>query len=264
MRFEVKDGTFSYTKDRIIFKDINFLIDRPGVLAVLGANATGKTTLMKCMLGLLLWTDGASYLNSKDIKDYKIKDFWRTIGYVPQAKVPSFAYTVEEMVALGRSAHLNEWSRPGKKDMEIVHHCLELVRISDLRHKLCTQISGGQYQLTVIARALATQPQLLILDEPESNLDFKNQMVIINTIRELCDTQNISAIMNTHFPEHAAEIADKALILMPDSTSKFDLTPNILTPPVLEEAFEIPVHIEKIKIPGGEHTSIFPIPTGRQ
>ncbi len=259
MIFEVKNGSFAYSQDQPVIKNLSFSLENPDVLAILGANATGKTTLMKCMLGLLPWTEGESYLGGKNIKKYKTKDLWRHIGYVPQAKAPSFAYTVEEMVALGRSPHLNEWSRPGKKDMEIVSQCLELVQIADLRHKLCTQISGGQYQLVILARALATQPKLLVLDEPEANLDFKNQMIIISTIRDLCDKQNISAIINTHFPEHAADISNKALMLMPDSSSRFGSTDDILTPDILELAFGTPVQIAKIDTPTGVHTSIFPV-----
>ena len=139
-------------------------------------------------MGLLPWTKGRTLLDGRDVRDWRPSDFWRIVGYVPQAKSPAFApMTIRDMVALGRSPHLGPFGRPGSKDWEIVDRALEEVGVPDLAHRLTSEVSGGQLQLALIARALATEPALLVLDEPESNLDFRNQRVVLDVIQRLAD-----------------------------------------------------------------------------
>ena len=260
MTFEVREGVFRYSHERTVLQNISFALEGPDILAVLGANGAGKTTLMKCMLGLMPWTSGGSYLDGKNIRDYRRKEFWSQVGYVPQAKQSAFVYTVEEMVVLGRSAHLGPFAQPGKRDWELVGRALETVGISHLRTRLCSKLSGGEYQLAVIARALVTDPKLLVLDEPESNLDFKNQMIVLEVLRRLCAENGISAILNTHYPEHAADIARKALLMMPDGTARFGETADILTEENLAAAFDVPVSIRTVELPGRTPTCVIPSP----
>lgn len=261
MTFEVKNGCFRYHQEREILRDISFRIEGAEILSILGANGAGKTTLMKCMLGLFRWTSGASFLNGKDVRSLKSKEFWRQVGYVPQAKLPSFVYTVGEMVVLGRSAHLGELSQPGKKDWDKVDECLELVGISHLKEKLCSRISGGEYQMALIARALVTDPQMLVLDEPESNLDFKNQRIVLDTISWLCQERGLAAVLNTHYPEHAVELSHKALLLMPDGTALFGDAADVIGEKNLESAFGVPVRIRTIDLPEKKYTCVLTLPT---
>ena len=150
-----------------ILSDVHFSFEAKGVLAILGPNGAGKTTLLRSVLGLLPWTKGRSLLDGRDVRDWAPRDFWRIVGYVPQAKSPAFApMTIRDMVALGRSPHLGPFGRPGPKDWEIVDRVLEEVGVPDLAHRLTSEVSGGQLQLALIARALATEPALLVLDEP--------------------------------------------------------------------------------------------------
>ena len=262
MIFEVRGGCFGYEPGNRTFSDINLFVREPEILAILGANGAGKTTLMKCMLGLLRWTDGASYLDDTDVRTMKPKAFWKRVGYVPQAKLTSFVYTVGEMVLLGRNAHLGELSMPRDKDRQAALEAMELVGISRLRGKLCSKISGGEYQLVMIARALAAQPSLLVLDEPESNLDFKNQMTVLRTISTLCKERNISAIINTHYPEHALDISQRSILLMPGGGSVFGPTASVLTEGNLKRAFEIPVHIHRFSVDGRNYASVQPTADG--
>lgn len=258
MNFSVRGGVFRYGRDKYVLNGVDFSFDGPGILAVLGANGAGKTTLMKCMLGLMPWTQGGSFLNGKNIREYGQKEFWKQVGYVPQAKQSAFVYTVEEMVVLGRSAHLGAFAQPGKKDWEMVDKALAEVGISHLKQKLCSRISGGEYQLAVIARALVTDPALLVLDEPESNLDFKNQMIVLEVLRRLCADGGISAIINTHYPEHAVDISRKSLLMMPDGTARYGDTAEIITEHNLQEAFDIPVNIRTVSLPDREYTCVVP------
>lgn len=258
-QLEVIGGCFSYDDENERLRDINFCINAPEILCVLGANGAGKTTLLKCTLGLRKWRKGATYLNGRDIKKIRTKEFWRSVGYVPQARLSSFVYTVKETVLLGRSAHLGEFATPSRRDEVIAENALSFVGISHLRDKLCSKISGGEYQLALIARALAAEPSLLVLDEPESNLDFKNQARVLATISSLCRDRGVAAIINTHYPEHAMEISQKTILLMPDRSSVFGVTSEVLTEENLQKAFEIPVHIHNFEFGGRRHTSIVPL-----
>ncbi|MEG2039374.1 MAG: ABC transporter ATP-binding protein [Oscillospiraceae bacterium] len=253
MKFEVENGAFWYDKKTPVLSDINFSFETPEIVSVLGPNGVGKTTLLRCALGLLSWKEGSTMLDGKNIKSIKQKERWQSISYVPQAKVNSFSYTVEEMVLLGRSAHLGELSHPGKVDLEIATEAMDIVKITHLRKKLCNEISGGEYQMALIARALATKPSLIVLDEPESNLDFKNQLLVQNTIRDLCQSQKIGTLVNTHFPHHALEISDKSLLLMNDGTSIFGKTEEVLSETNLGMAFDVDISIQKFEMMNKTH-----------
>lgn len=258
MTFEVCGGCFSYGAEEKLC-DINFFLAEPEILAVLGANGAGKTTLMKCMLGLLKWSRGKSMINGQDIKTLGTKDFWRRVGYVPQARQSSFAYTVREMVLLGRNARMNEFSTPGEKDLKAADEAIKLAGLSYLSDRYCSRLSGGEYQLVLTARALAAEPKLLVLDEPESNLDFKNQKAVLSLISSLCKERGIAAVINTHYPEHAMDISQKALLLMPDRSSCFGRTENVMTEENLRQAFSVPVHIHRYNVGGKSCVSIMPL-----
>ncbi len=264
MKFEVKNGSFSYRHGQQVLREISLQLTDREILTVLGANGAGKTTLMKCMLGLYRWSAGAAYLDGREVHSLRPKEFWRQVGYVPQAKLPSFVYTVGEMVVLGRSAHLGEFSQPGPRDWAKVEQCLELVGISHLKDKLCSRISGGEYQMALIARALVTDPELLVLDEPESNLDFKNQRIVMDTIAWLCRERGLAAILNTHYPEHAVELADKALLLMPDGSALFGGAAQVIREDTLQQAFGVPVRIQTIHLPEKDYTCVLTLPFSAQ
>lgn len=130
-----------------------------------------------------------------------------------QAKSFPFAFTVEEMILLGRSSRIGTFGTPEKADRERCERAMEELGIAHMRRKLCNQISGGELQMVLIARALCAEPKLLVLDEPESNLDFRNQLIILETIRRLSREEGLCCIFNTHYPGHALRISDRALVL---------------------------------------------------
>ena len=243
MLFEVQDGSFSYPNGRQILRDINFQFESESIMSVLGANGAGKTTLLRCMLGLQKWQHGKTLIDGVDAKDIPNKVFWSNIGYVPQAKMPSFVYTVADMVVLGRSSHMGDFARPSRHDWQLVHQTLETVGIAHLANKLCNEISGGEYQLALVARALVSEPKMLVLDEPESNLDFRNQVRILNVLRDLSVNHGIGSIVNTHFPAHALEISNHSLLMLNDNRSCFGPTKQVITESNLSESFGVPVRI---------------------
>lgn len=207
---ELKNCYYRYPGKKMLLKDISFSLDKNEIMAVLGKNGTGKTTMLKCLTGILKWEKGQTFIDGKSIN---LKDGMNEIGYVPQGHNLPFPYTVSEMISMGRAKHIGIFSMPSKRDMIKVDEIIEEIGIQDLKDCSCTELSGGQLQLVYIARALVSNPKLLILDEPESHLDFKNQLMVMKLIRRLADEKDLACIINTHYPDHALKISDKTLLL---------------------------------------------------
>lgn len=206
----VHNGCFSYSQAQPILKDISCTLEQGQIMAVMGRNGIGKTTLIKCIVGLLKWDNGYSSINGRKSQQGKAN---KEIGYVPQAHKVSFSYSVRDMVVFGKIGHNSYFATPGKQDYELADQVLEKVGIYNLHDYPCNELSGGQLQLVFIARALINAPQLLVLDEPESHLDFCNQIRLLKLIQSVVSENNIACIINTHYPNHALRIADKCFLL---------------------------------------------------
>ena len=258
MIFSVENGQFGYG-ERKILQNINFSLRDREVLTVLGPNGVGKTTLLKCMMGLLSWNGGRTLLDGVPLNEMRTADVWRRIAYVPQSKMTALSYTAFEMVLMGRSARLGLFAQPAKEDYRIAEEAMEQVGIAHLAHKNCSRISGGELQMVLIARALSTRPEMLILDEPESNLDFKNQLIVLETIRRLSKEQGIAAIVNTHYPAHALKIGDKALLLNYNGNCQFGAVRQIVSEENMGEAFHVEVKIMDFLYKNQIHKGVIPI-----
>lgn len=258
MIFSVENGQFDYG-ERKILQNINFSLRDREVLTVLGPNGVGKTTLLKCMMGLLRWNEGRTLLDGIPLNEMKTADIWRRIAYVPQSKVTALSYTAFEMVLMGRSARLGLFAQPAKEDNRIAEEAMDQVGITHLANKNCSRISGGELQMVLIARALSTCPEMLILDEPESNLDFKNQLIVLETIQRLSKEQGIAAIVNTHYPAHALKIGDKALLLNYNGNCQFGDVRQIVSEENMGEAFHVEVKIMDFLYKNQTHKGVIPI-----
>lgn len=258
MILSVHNGSFSYKNTKIL-DNISFTVSDKNVLCILGSNGTGKTTLLKCILGLLKWEKGETYLDNFPTKSIPNKEFWKKIAYVPQLKNCSFDYTVSEMVLFGRTAHLGIFEQPSFQDRKIAMRALEKIGILYLKDKYCSQISGGEMQLVYLARAIAVQPQLLVLDEPETNLDYKNQMIILETINHLITDYQISCIMNTHYPSTALNIGTHALLLNQDKTYIYGKINDVITEKNLSQTFNIQVKLNEIYLNEKKYKYFIPI-----
>ncbi|MBS7527959.1 ABC transporter ATP-binding protein [Fusibacter paucivorans] len=243
---QVKGGSFGYTPEKAILNNITFTLKEREILAVMGPNGVGKTTLLKCLMGILKWQSGHSKLDGKDSSEARIK-----IGYVPQAHQFSFPYSVLDMVVFGRAKYMSVFATPGKEDYRIAKEALEEVGILHLSDKSCNRLSGGQLQMVLIARALAGEPRLLILDEPESHLDFYNQLTILEIIKRLTKEKKIACVMNTHYPNHAIKVADQVLLLN-DCKSVFGKPIEVLTQENVRAYFGVDSAIVRTRILGKE------------
>ncbi|MCX2683545.1 ABC transporter ATP-binding protein [Campylobacter sp. MIT 21-1685] len=231
--FALENACFSYRKE-LVFEGLSFCVDKGEILGILGHNGVGKTTLIKCCIGILSLQKGQVFLQGQHIKKLSHKQFFSQVAYVPQAKNSLTKLSVFDMVLLG--ANIDITTTPKKIHLEKAEALLEKLRISFLKGKACSNLSGGELQMVVLARSLMNDPDLLILDEPESNLDFKNQDRILDVLLEL-KNQGKSIIINTHFPQNAYKLADKVLILQKNSHILGDK--SLINKTQLSQSFEV-------------------------
>ena len=240
--FEINGAEFSYNSTEKIFKDINFSLEKGDVLCILGPNGAGKSTLIKCMNGLLKLNSGNIFLEGQNIYSKNKNDLAKIIGYIPQYHSTTFAFTVLDVVLMGRAPHLNLTSSPGKKDLKIAEEALESLEILDLKDKPYTQISGGERQMVLIARVLAQQPKILLLDEPTSHLDFGNQIRTLEIINKL-SRNGLSVIMTSHFPDHAFLSSNQVAIMNHGTIMEIGKPESVITEKNMRSAYGIDVKI---------------------
>ena len=212
MNLKVDNITFSYNGRRNIFSDISFEYNTPEIMCILGTNGTGKSTLLQCLTGENPVSTGSILVDGKPVREYSARDLARKIAYLPQSHVPSFAFKVIEVVMMGRTARMGRFSSPGREDRETAMEKLRFLNIDFLAEKSYTQISGGERQMVMIAASLAQEPDLIILDEPVSHLDFGNQYRFVNLMKQLQQT-GTGVMMTTHFPDHVLQLGCRTLVL---------------------------------------------------
>lgn len=211
MNIEGRDLTIGYP-DRTVGSGLDVALSTGEVLALLGPNGGGKTTLLKTLLGLLKPKAGEVRLGDKPLDNYSIRERARVVAYVPQVHISTFAFTVETVVLMGRTAHGSLFTRPSGQDRAVAHAALERFGIAALASRPYTMISGGERQLVLLARALAQEPQFIVLDEPTASLDFGNQGKVMREIRALAKSGH-GVLFTTHDPNHALRAADRAYLL---------------------------------------------------
>ena len=244
----IENGSFTYKGGPQILKDINIEAGPGEILAVLGPNGAGKTTLLRCMMDMLHWQGGRSLLDGEDIRTMPASRLWRRMAYVPQARSAAASYTAFQTVLLGRSSRIGAFSAPSEEDMKVAERVMERLGIAHLADKPCHAISGGELQMVLIARAMAAEPEILVLDEPESNLDFKNQLIVLDAMTALA-AEGVACIFNTHYPSHALQRAGKSLMLSKDGCSLFGETTNVVTEDNIRKAFGVEALIGEVETP---------------
>ena len=263
MKLSVQNGCFSYRAGQPLLENISFEAEGGDVLAILGPNGAGKTTLLKCMLNLLHWQEGQTLLDGENVGAMPARTLWQKVAYVPQAKQTSLFCTVEEMVLLGRSSHIGAFSAPSKEDLHQAHAAIERLGLTHLLGRRCCELSGGEVQMVLIARALSAQPGVLVLDEPESYLDFINQLLVLDTMEQLAES-GLACVFNTHFPAHALRRANKALLLGRGGKSVCGKTRDVVTEDKISEFFGVRAVIGEMQTPLGVYQDVIPVSIGRE
>jgi iron complex transport system ATP-binding protein len=242
---EVKKATFAYENSENVFEGVNLTVDEGDVVCILGSNGCGKTTLIKCLNRLHKLKEGAVYINGEDIKTIDQRTIARNIGYIPQGHVSTFAFTVFDVVLMGRTPHIDYLDSPGTEDHRITEEALKKFGISHLKNKPYTSLSGGEQQLVFFARVIAQEPRILLLDEPTSHLDFGNQLKTLNIISKL-SKEGISIVMTSHYPDHAFISANKVALMKDKNFLGIDCPENIITKENMENIYGINVEIMDI------------------
>jgi len=207
----VKDISFGYT-EKIILKDISFNIQKGEITSILGPNGSGKSTLIRLMLGFLNPVGGNIQIDGRNILNIGYKELALKIAYVPQIHKTAFPYTVLDVVLMGRIPHKSFFFKYSKDDLRIAHGAMERMSIGHLAEKPYTDISGGERQLAIIARALAQGAMTFIMDEPAGGLDYGNQLKLLEEIVKL-SREGYTFIKSTHSPEHALWISNRVIMI---------------------------------------------------
>lgn len=258
MKLSVTHAAFHYDPEKIHgFNDVSFTLNQIGLMTILGPNACGKTTLLKCIDGLLKLEQGRISINGKDLRKLSRVEIARTVGFVPQFHQPTFAFSVLDVVLVGRAPHIEFFGSPDEQDIAIARHALEVMGISYLADEPYTQLSGGERQMVLLARILAQQPSLLLLDEPTSHLDFGNQIRFLNTLQKLAKN-GLPIIMTSHFPDHAF-LSDKVALMKDGVLIEMGTPDEVITEQNLEKVYNVKVKVitaeginRKICVPTGE------------
>jgi len=222
---------------------------QPGeVLALLGPNGAGKTTLFKTMLGLLDSKQGQVLFDGLRLDTLTRTERAKRIGYVPQAHAALFPFTVHDVALMGRAAQIAPFSAPAKQDREVAAAALERLGIAHLSARPYTEISGGERQMVLIARALAQQPKVLVMDEPTASLDYGNQMRVLSHVRRLA-AEGMAIVLSTHNPDHVFMVADRVALLHEGGLVGIGSPENVLTPQRIKQLYDIDVVMGTL--PGG-------------
>ncbi len=210
-KVRVHNVAFGYN-GKPVLHDISISIETGFVISLLGPNGSGKTTLLKVLLGLYPPDAGEVFLEGSPMLEMTPRQLAHKIAYVPQTHRMSFAYTVFDIILMGRASYTSFFSRYSKKDYEIAEQAMERLSISRLRDRAYTEISGGERQLTLIGRALAQGADTLVMDEPLNGLDYGNQIRLLECISTLAE-EGYTFIKTTHFPDHALWISNRVVLL---------------------------------------------------
>lgn len=208
---QVRDLHAGYERHEVIH-GASFSVGRGEFVCMLGANGCGKTTILKNILGLAKPFAGSITMDGEDIARMRERQLARRVAYIPQAHTPPFPFTVADVVIMGRTPYINRLAVVSEEDKAIAICALRRLSIEHLASRAYTQLSGGQRQLVVIARALAQKPDLLVMDEPTASLDFGNQHVVMAQMRSLADS-GMGVLMVTHDPDHALFCADRVIVV---------------------------------------------------
>ena len=255
---KIEGGSFAYKGGPRLLDNINLEVEPGEILAVLGPNGAGKTTLLRCMMDMLHWQEGRSLLDGEDIRSLPASRLWRRMAYVPQARSAAMSYTAFQTVLLGRSSRIGAFSSPSDEDMEIAERVMNELGIWHLADKPCHEVSGGELQMVLIARAMAAEPEILVLDEPESNLDFKNQLRVLDVMTNLAKA-GVACIFNTHYPAHALQRAHQSLILSKGGDCIAGATGRVITEDNIRMAFGVNAVIGEVETPQSSLQNVMPL-----
>ncbi len=238
MKISINNIDFAYNGTPVL-KGINCNIDKGDFIAIVGPNGSGKSTLLKCMNGILQPRKGNISINDKNIKHHHLRNLAKTMAYVPQNKYDKTSSTVFDTVLLGRKPYIS-W-KPSYSDMEMTSQIITELQLENIAMKDINKLSGGQQQTVFIARALAQQPDILLLDEPTANLDLKHTIEIMEMLKGLCN-KGLTVIIALHDINLAMRYTNKIMMLKEGEVFAYG-GKSIITEKNLETLYDIKVKV---------------------
>ncbi len=240
---EARGVVFAYPKGQPVLRGVS-VVGRAGrLLCLLGPNGGGKTTLLRCLLNWLQPEKGQVLLDGRDVRDFSPRQLARLVAYVPQAPQSAFSFTVGEIVLMGRFSHAGIMGLAAAEDRSVAREAMKMTGVLDLADRTLEELSGGQAQCAMIARALAQQPSVILLDEPTSHLDIRNQLSIHRMMQRLAHDWGMAVVCVSHDVNLAARFADE-LILMRDGAVLAAGTPaQVVRRDVLEKTYGVEIEL---------------------
>jgi iron complex transport system ATP-binding protein len=242
---KIENLSFRFTKQDPIFSQVSFNLDPGEVFCLLGPNGSGKSTLLKCIAQLLSSPTGRVLLDRENLGQLPSGKIAKLLGFVPQSLVSAFPFKVADIVVMGRASRISVVSSPSKTDQHHAIKAMEKLGIAHLAQRPCNRLSGGEWQMVLIARALTQSPRVLLLDEPTSHLDLGNQIKILEVVDSL-SKEGMTIIMASHFPDHAFLSAHKVGILKNKSLKGMGHPDQVLTQTLLEDTYDTPIRIIRV------------------
>lgn len=262
---EIKNLNFKYD-DNTIMKDLNLSVDKGQIYCLFGPNGCGKSTLIQCILGVLKPEKGEIWIEGQNIESLSPREIAHHLAYIPQIHEKPFPFKVIDIVMMGRTAYTDFYSAPKKEDYDYCYKALEQVGMLGYKDRPYTQLSGGETQLVLVARALTQQTPILIMDEPTAHLDFRHELKFLETIARLIEEENKTIIMATHAPNQAFYFENsgqdtKVAIMNEGKIAIEGLASEVLVEKNMEEVFRIKSKLIEESYESGNIKQIVPLKT---
>jgi iron complex transport system ATP-binding protein len=240
---EAADLSYSYRPGRPVLADVGLRAETGELLCVLGPNGSGKTTLLRCLLGQLRPERGAIRLDGRDLTGYSPKALARQLAYVPQMASSAFDFSVVDLVLMGRFAHTGLLGLTGRRDRAVARQAMQMTQTTDFASRRLDELSGGEAQRVMIARALAQQPAVMLLDEPTSQLDLRNQLLIYTMLRRLAHDWPMAVVCVSHDVNLAARYADRLVLICEGRVAAAGSVEEVIREDVLERVYGVGVDL---------------------
>lgn len=239
MKLSCEKISFSYGGHNVL-KEVSFSAREGDFLAVLGPNGVGKSTLFRCILGIISSYKGSIKIDGTDIRSLSKREMARRIAYIPQIHRPTFGYTVLDTVLMGTARQVGTFSQPKKHQLEIAWDAMGQLGIEALADRNFAHLSGGEQQLVLVARAIAQQADILVMDEPTSSLDYGNQLRVLQKVKGLSE-RGYTVLLSTHNPQHVLTFAEGLLALADGCVAAFGKPEDTMTAELMRKLYNINV-----------------------
>ena len=247
---EVRDVHFAYRTGPEILKGVSLSVDAGHIVCLLGSNGTGKTTLLRALLGFTQPRSGEVLVEGRSLSQMKPRERAHCMAYVPQSSALAFPYLAKEVVLMGRVSHLAGGAAHSRHDWDVVAESMERLQIGHLAERRYQELSGGEKQMVLVARALAQQAELLVMDEPTANLDYHNQVKILTAIKYLAE-QGLAILMTSHYPDHAFLACSKVALMKGGHVVAWGDPDDVVTSESLTDLYDTPVSVTRAEVAPG-------------